>query len=145
MPDGIVVESAAGTARVGAGPLGGTLWQVRDSGGARRVHIHESDGTATLVRDGGRLTFALSDPMIAAAEADDGGDSIAAPLPGIVKTLNVAKGSMVAAGDVLAVMEAMKMEHSLTAPRDGTVAEVSVRAGEQVEEGALLIVLEPAE
>ena len=52
---------------------------------------------------------------------------------------------MVAAGDVLAVMEAMKMEHSLTAPRDGTIAEVAVDAGDQVEEGALLITLEPAD
>ena len=59
--------------------------------------------------------------------------------------MNVAPGAGVAAGDVLAVMEAMKMEHSLTAPRDGTVAEVAVRAGEQVEEGALLITLEPEE
>ncbi|MCH8952669.1 MAG: biotin/lipoyl-binding protein, partial [Proteobacteria bacterium] len=64
-------------------------------------------------------------------------------LPGIVKSLNVSPGATVAAGEVLAVMEAMKMEHSLTAPRSGTVAEVAVCAGEQVEEGALLITLEP--
>ena len=83
--------------------------------------------------------------MAAVDEADDGGDSIAAPLPGIVKALNVAPGTVVATGDVLAVMEAMKMEHSLTAPRDGQVAEVPVHVGEQVEEGALLIILEPQE
>ena len=99
----------------------------------------------TLARDGERLTFTLIDPMAAVDEADDGGDSIAAPLPGIVKALNVGPGTVVAAGDVLAVMEAMKMEHSLTAPRGGTVAEVTVRVGEQLEEGALLIVLEPDE
>ena len=111
--------------------------------GTRRVHIHQSDGSVTLARDGARLSFTLSDPMTAAEEDDHGGDSIAAPLPGIVKSLNVSPGAVVAAGDVLAVMEAMKMEHSLVAPRDGTVAEVAVRAGEQVEEGALLITLEP--
>jgi len=142
--DGITLESAIGTASIAAEPLGGTLWQVRDSTGTRRVHLHESDGSVTLARDGARLSFSLSDPMTAAAEeADHGGDSITAPLPGIVKALNVAPGAAVSAGDVLAVMEAMKMEHSLTAPRDGTVAEVAVRAGEQVEEGALLITLEP--
>jgi 3-methylcrotonyl-CoA carboxylase alpha subunit len=144
-PEGITLESALGAATVAAEPLGGTLWQVRDATGACRVHLHESDGAVTLARDGARLSFTLSDPMTAAEEAGHGGDSIAAPLPGIVKSLNVSPGSTVSAGDVLAVMEAMKMEHSLTAPRDGTVAEVAVRAGEQVEEGALLITLEPVE
>jgi 3-methylcrotonyl-CoA carboxylase alpha subunit len=139
------VESASGPANITAKPLGGILWQVRDGETTRRVHLHQTDGTATLARGGTRLSFALSDPMTAADEADDGGDSIAAPLPGIIKALTVAPGAAVAAGDVLVVMEAMKMEHSLTAPRDGTVAEVTVRVGEQVEEGALLITLESAE
>jgi 3-methylcrotonyl-CoA carboxylase alpha subunit len=143
--DGIALESAVGTAHITALPLGGTRWQVGDGDRTRSIHLHQSSGSVTLARDGARLTFALSDPMTAAAEADDGGDSIAAPLPGIVKALNVTPGTVVAMGDVLAVMEAMKMEHSLTAPRDGQVAEVPIHVGEQVEEGALLIILEPAE
>jgi 3-methylcrotonyl-CoA carboxylase alpha subunit len=143
--DGIALESAFGSATLAAERLGDTLWQVRNNTGARRVHLHETGGAVTLVRDGARLSFTLSDPMTAAEETDHGGDSITAPLPGIVKVLNVSPGAAVTVGDVLAVMEAMKMEHSLTAPRDGTVAEVAVRAGEQVEEGALLITLEPEE
>jgi 3-methylcrotonyl-CoA carboxylase alpha subunit len=83
--------------------------------------------------------------MAAAEEMATGADHIAAPLPGLIKALRVAPGDSVIAGDILAVMEAMKMEHSLTAPRDGTVAEVLVEAGEQVVEGAVLINLEPAE
>ncbi|MCO6362865.1 acetyl-CoA carboxylase biotin carboxyl carrier protein subunit, partial [Paracoccus sp. 08] len=51
----------------------------------------------------------------------------------------------VAAGDRLAVLEAMKMEHSLTAAADGVVAEVLAQAGDQVEAGAPLIRLEPAD
>jgi 3-methylcrotonyl-CoA carboxylase alpha subunit len=144
-PGGFTLESASGPAFIDAAPLGGTLWQVRDGASTRRIHLHETDSTVTLARDGIRLTFTLSDPMTAAEEADHGGDHIAAPLPGIVKALTVSPGTAVAAGDVLAVMEAMKMEHSLTAPRGGTVAEVSVRAGDQVEEGTLLITLEPQE
>ncbi len=142
---GIALESASGTASIVAEPLGGTLWQVREGANTRRIHLHESDNAVTLAQNGERLTFTLSDPMTAAEETDHGGDSIAAPLPGIVKALNVSPGAVVAAGDVLAVMEAMKMEHSLTAPRDGTVAEVAADAGEQVKEGALLITLEPEE
>ncbi|MHA1528320.1 MAG: acetyl/propionyl/methylcrotonyl-CoA carboxylase subunit alpha [Alphaproteobacteria bacterium] len=144
-PEGITLESASGTAAIAAEPLGGSLWQVRDATGAHPVHLHQTGRAVTLARDGARLTFSLCDPMTAADESGHGGDSIAAPLPGIVKALNVSTGAAVSAGEVLAVMEAMKMEHSLTAPRDGTVAEVVVRAGEQVDEGALLITLEPVE
>jgi len=143
--DGITLESATGTVTVAADPLGGTLWQVRDATGSRRIHLHQTGSAVTLVRDGARLSFTLPDPMTESQETGHGGDSITAPLPGIVKSVCVAPGAVVAAGDVLAVMEAMKMEHSLTAPRSGTVAEVTVSAGEQVEEGALLITLEPEE
>ena len=50
-----------------------------------------------------------------------------------------------AKGEVLVVLEAMKMEHALTAPRDGVVAEVLVAAGAQVTDGALLLALEPGD
>jgi len=144
-PGGLSAESDGATADLAAESLCGALWQVIEGAGRRHVYLHEGPGTVTLVRDGRRMAFALTDPMAAAEEAEEGGDSIAAPLPGIVQSLSVAAGDTVAAGDVLAVMEAMKMEHSLTAPRDGKVADVMVRAGDQVEEGALLISLEPAE
>ncbi|HSF95925.1 MAG TPA: acetyl/propionyl/methylcrotonyl-CoA carboxylase subunit alpha [Thermohalobaculum sp.] len=142
---GLALESASGAVTLTVRPLDGTAWQVTGTSGTRRVHLHEGAGSVTLVRDGARLTFSLSDPMTAAEEAGEAGDHIAAPLPGLIKSLNVAPGQQVSAGDVLAVMEAMKMEHSLTAPRDGTVGEVMVRNGEQVDEGTLLISLEPVE
>ena len=138
-PGGISMQSAIGAASITARPMGGTIWQIGDGDRSARTHVHQSGGTVTLARDGLRLTFALTDPMAVAIEAGQGGDHIAAPLPGIVKTLNVSPGATVVVGDVLAVMEAMKMEHSLTAPRDG------VCAGEQVDEGVLLITLEPEE
>ena len=66
-------------------------------------------------------------------------------MPGLVKRLAAAPGQPVARGDVLVVLEAMKMEHSLTAPRDGAVAQVHVAEGSQVEDGAILLALEPAD
>ncbi|MEM8731726.1 MAG: biotin carboxylase N-terminal domain-containing protein [Pseudomonadota bacterium] len=75
------------------------------------------------------------------AEAQDR-SVIDAPMPGLVKTVYVETGQAVAAGDRLAVLEAMKMEHQMTAPRDGVVAEVLTAAGAQVEAGAALIRLE---
>jgi len=64
-----------------------------------------------------------------------------APMPGKVIELRVAEGDAVTAGQVLLIMEAMKMEHSVTAPRDGTVAQLMVVAGDQVDADALMIVV----
>lgn len=67
-----------------------------------------------------------------------------APMPGKVIELRVSEGDAVEAGQVLLIMEAMKMEHSVTAPQDGTVSQVSVTLGEQVDADALLIVVAAA-
>ncbi|MFN8150514.1 MAG: acetyl-CoA carboxylase biotin carboxyl carrier protein subunit [Solirubrobacterales bacterium] len=63
-------------------------------------------------------------------------------MPGKVIKLAVAEGDAVEVGDVLVVLEAMKMEHELTAPSAGTVAELRVAEGDQVESGAPLAVVE---
>jgi len=68
-----------------------------------------------------------------------------APMPGHVLDVRVAEGQTVAAGAVLVVLEAMKMEHALLAPWDGRVKSLSVKAGDRVEEGADLVLLEPAQ
>lgn len=83
----------------------------------------------------------VPDPLEGDGDSADGGDVVLAPMPGQVKLVQVAAGDVVAAGDALMVMEAMKMEHTLTAPRDGTVEEVLGRAGDQVEDGAILLKL----
>lgn len=75
----------------------------------------------------------------AEAEALAGGDAVKAPMPGKVIAVNVKPGDAVEKGQVLAVMEAMKMEHSLVAPRDGTVDAVEVEVGAQVGEGLILV------
>jgi biotin carboxyl carrier protein len=62
-------------------------------------------------------------------------------MPGKVIELRVTEGDTVKAGQVLMIMEAMKMEHSVTAPRDGTVGQLLVTAGDQVDADALLVVV----
>lgn len=79
----------------------------------------------------------------AEAEALAGGDSVLAPMPGKILSLAVKAGDKVSKGDVVAVMEAMKMEHSLGAPRDGVIEEIGVAVGEQVAEGIAIAQLAP--
>ncbi len=85
--------------------------------------------------------FEISDPWAVVTSAADGGHVIEAPMPGHVKALFAEPGQTVAAGDRLAILEAMKMEHTLAAPRDGIVAEVLVDVGAQVQAGSPLITL----
>ena len=65
-------------------------------------------------------------------------DKICAPMPGNILAVNVSNGSAVKKGDVLMILEAMKMENEIMAPHDGTITAVSVTKGASVESGALL-------
>ncbi|WP_373282385.1 ATP-binding protein [Pseudovibrio denitrificans] len=70
------------------------------------------------------------------------GSSIIAPMPGAVVALKTEQGAQVSKGDVLLVLEAMKMQHELTAPRDGVVAELGTQEGAQVNSRDVLVRLE---
>jgi 3-methylcrotonyl-CoA carboxylase alpha subunit len=114
-----------------------------EGSGPRRLGVVCGDGSITVFDGAEGFTFALPDPLDAGAEAHHGGDEIRAPMPGLVKRLTAVAGAAVAKGEVLVVLEAMKMEHALTASRDGVVAEVHVAQGAQVTDGTLLLALEP--
>ena len=70
-----------------------------------------------------------------------GSVTVAAPMRGKILAVKAAAGQAVKKGDVLAVLEAMKMENDIVAPQDGTVASVNVAAGETVETGATIATL----
>jgi 3-methylcrotonyl-CoA carboxylase alpha subunit len=63
---------------------------------------------------------------------------LAAPMPGRVRMVVAAPGTRVSRGEVVLILEAMKMEHAIRAPRDGTVARILFREGDLVEAGAML-------
>ena len=71
--------------------------------------------------------------------AASGSVSVTAPMPGNIVSVNVSVGDVVSEGDVLCVLEAMKMENEITAPSGGTVASVNVAAGAAVNGGDLLV------
>jgi glutaconyl-CoA decarboxylase len=75
------------------------------------------------------------------ASAVGGSGVIKAPLPGMVLDVKVKVGSRVTEGQVLVILEAMKMENEIVAPRDGTVEQVAVEKGSPVAEGDDLVVL----
>ncbi|WP_420611228.1 acetyl/propionyl/methylcrotonyl-CoA carboxylase subunit alpha [Candidatus Poriferisodalis sp.] len=114
---------------VETGSMRGT-WQV-----SRRGHnwyvTGPLTGSATL-----RERSRFPDPD---AEAVEGG--LVAPMPGKVLMVDVQPGDRVTSGQVLVVMEAMKMEHQITAPADGEVSEVRAAVGDQVDNGELLVVI----
>ena len=69
------------------------------------------------------------------------GEKVAAPMPGTIVSVNVSDGQAVKKGDVLVVLEAMKMENEIKAPKDGTVTGISVNKGESVDTGATLVTI----
>ncbi len=136
--------------------------QLTDVPGSPVSLLTIGDAVHRLVvrRDGGRGRYALTiDGRAFAAEALDertrairdlsaatagaaGPAPLIAPMPGLVVRVDVGVGDVVASGQPLMVMEAMKMENELRAAAAGTVRRVAVTAGTAVEKGALLIELE---
>lgn len=97
----------------------------------------------TLVSGVGSLSFRLADALAAALDRNEAAaGSLLAPMPGQVVSLSVAEGDAVAEGDVLLVLEAMKMEHSIRAPHSGVVSALHFAVGDRVEEGAILAAID---
>lgn len=69
------------------------------------------------------------------------GETVKSPMPGTILSVNVQNGATVKKGDVLLVLEAMKMENEIMSPCDGTVVSVNVQNGASVETGAVLCVI----
>jgi len=112
---------------------------------ATDARVFEAGDEAYVLRHGRQTRVRIKDFATATAEAGAGDGVIKAPMHGRVLEIDVAVGDRVAAGQRLAVIEAMKMEHTLRAPFAGTVTEVPVGAGNQVVEGAQIMVIEPSE
>ena len=80
-------------------------------------------------------------PAAPVATGSTGAVTVTAPMPGNILDAKVAVGDSVKAGDVLCILEAMKMENEIVAPQDGTVASVNCRKGDVVNVGDLLVSL----
>ena len=103
------------------------------------VQVEEANGAAAPVDAAPSAPAAAPAPK---ASAPDGAEAINAPMPGTIVSVNVSAGQKIAKGDVLIVLEAMKMENEIMAPHDGVVASVNVSKGESVNSGTLLVSLQ---
>ncbi|MBS0231464.1 MAG: acetyl-CoA carboxylase biotin carboxyl carrier protein subunit, partial [Proteobacteria bacterium] len=112
--------------------------------GAMRRYRARVSGDAVLVHDGQQRLRLRSEPLyrrqIDNAAATE--HRIRAPMPGRVVLVQAKPGDTVSAGDVVLVLEAMKMELALKSPRDGVIAELRVQGGDFVEADTILAMLE---
>jgi propionyl-CoA carboxylase alpha chain len=134
MGDGAVARIHAWSDRGIDLEIDGRRRQTRITRAGARLFVQSSQGDLELVEQ----------PRFEAPESTSPSGVIVAPMPGKVIDLRVAVGDSVRTGEILVVLEAMKMEHPLSAAEYGVVSEVLVSAGDQVENGALLLVVTSA-
>ena len=106
-------------------------YRVNVNGTVYEVELEEMTGAPAAA------PVAAPAPSAAAAPAA-GGEKVTSPMPGTILSVNVAAGDAVKRGQVLMILEAMKMENEIMCPCNGTVASVSVTKGAAVESGTLL-------
>ena len=108
----------------------------------RTYEVEVEAGKAMLIDEYAAIAPAAPAAVPAApGVAVTGGDNVTAPMPGNILKVNVSVGQAVKEGDVLVVLEAMKMENEIFAPKAGTVAQILVSKGSTVDTGATLVVL----
>ena len=118
------------------GPTPGELI-VRDGDRLTRVFAIAAGGTAWIFHDG--VTYELSEQRSGAPRASGAAGSLTAPMPATVVEVKVKAGDRVQRGDILIVLEAMKMELPVRAPADGRVTAVHCEAGQLVQPDTSLI------
>ena len=137
------IERDGASHAVSGARLDGDALSARIDGAMQRFDaIADADGV--LVHDGRQRLRLRAEAVYRRAGGDAGSAEhrIRAPMPGRVVLVQKQAGETVAAGDVVLVIEAMKMELALKAPRDGVLADVRAQAGDFVEGDAVLAVLE---
>ena len=118
-------------------------YTITVNGTAYNVTVEE--GTSNAPASQAPVSTPVAAPQAApakpAAPASAGSVKVDAPMPGNILDIKVSNGASVKAGEVLVILEAMKMENDIVAPQDGTVASVNVNKGDTVEAGQTIITL----
>ena len=120
-------------------------FNVTVNGVVYEVEVEEVDGVATSAPVAAPAAAPVAPkaaaPAAPKAPAKAGSVTIKAPMPGTILKINVKVGDAVKKGDVVCVLEAMKMENEIFAPADGTVASVNVAQGASVNSDEVVVTL----
>ena len=111
-------------------------YRVTVNGTAYEIELEELTGAAPAP------AAAAAAPAPSPAAAPAGGEQVTSPMPGTILSINVAAGDTVKRGQVLMILEAMKMENEIMCPCDGKIASVNTSKGASVESGTLLCVIQ---
>ena len=114
-------------------------YRVTVNGTAYEIELEELTGAAPAPA---AATAAPAPAPAPAAAAPAGGEQVTSPMPGTILAVNVAVGDTVKRGQVLMILEAMKMENEIMCPCDGKIASVNTSKGSSVESGTLLCVIQ---
>ena len=119
-------------------------YNVTVNGTAYEITLEVVDAADVKATPAPAAPAAAPTPAPAAAPApvaNANGETVKSPMPGTILSVNVQNGAAVKKGDVLMILEAMKMENEIIAPCDGTIASINVQNGASVETGATLCVI----
>ena len=117
-------------------------YNVNVNGTAYEVTVEEIQGGAAAPVSAPAPAAAPAPAPAPAPAAAGAGEPVNAPMPGTILDVKVTAGQAVKSGDVLMILEAMKMENEIMCPCDGTVASVNTTKGAAVESGTLLCVIQ---
>jgi biotin carboxyl carrier protein len=124
-----------------------TMHSIIVDGKSHDVRMDEGDGVYIVQLSGEIFEVMVEDERTrrlagVRSSLDVTGEAIIkAPMPGVVVELLVTPGQAVEQGDILAILESMKMQNEFKAPRAGQVHAVRVRAGDKVDQGAIMVTI----
>ncbi len=121
--------------------LNGKKYEVEvEEGQATAQYIGVAEAPAPVAA--APVSAPVIEERVAAPAPAGSGDAIRSPMPGTILKVNAVNGQRVKAGDILFVLEAMKMENEIVAPKDGVITSVTVQKGSSVETDAVLATIQ---
>lgn len=123
--------------------LNGKKYEVEvEEGQATAQYIGVAEAPAAAAPAPAPAAAPVVEQRVAAPAPTGSGDAIRSPMPGTILKVNAVNGARVKAGDILFVLEAMKMENEIVAPKDGVITSVATQKGASVETDAILATIQ---